>query len=59
MLEALAPLIDGSGLGSGSRSRARRVLELASYPYEHIRGYARAWPGVAFAGTVRDEREQT
>lgn len=49
VLEALSPLIEGS--------KAKRVLELASYPYEHIRGYAQKWPDVSFTGTVRDEKE--
>jgi hypothetical protein len=51
VLDALAPLID-------SPPAAKRVLELASYPYEHIRHYAETWPGVQFAGTVRDAGEQ-
>lgn len=49
VLEALAPLVEGS--------KAKRILELASYPYEHIRGYAEKWPGVQFTGTVRDGKE--
>lgn len=48
MLEALSPLVD---------AQTRRVLELASYPYEHIRGYAEKWPAVQFTGTVRDDKE--
>ncbi|TXT04253.1 hypothetical protein VHUM_04251 [Vanrija humicola] len=48
VLGALAPLI---------RDDTRRVLELASYPYEHIRAYASQWPDVHFAGTVRDGAE--
>lgn len=48
VLGALTPLIDDG---------ARRVLELASYPYEHILGYAERWPDVRFSGTVRDKEE--
>lgn len=33
------------------------MLELASYPYEHIRAYAATWPDVEFTGTVRDATE--
>lgn len=47
--KALSPLIEGSN--------AKRVLELASYPYEHIRGYAQKWSDVQFTGTVRDDKE--
>lgn len=49
VLEALTTLIEGS--------KAKRVLELASYPYEHIRGYAEKWPDVSFTGAVRDDKE--
>lgn len=51
VIEALQPLIEGNG------TPARRILELASYPYEHIRGYAKMWPQVHFAGTARDSEE--
>ena len=45
--ECLDPLVNGA-------VPAKYVLELASFPYEHIRGYAKKWPHVHFSGTVRD-----
>ncbi|KAL1409534.1 hypothetical protein Q8F55_003518 [Vanrija albida] len=64
VLAALAPLIKPPPAAPSQHTRpqprptpARRVLELASYPYEHILAYAAAWPEVEFSGTVRDERE--
>ncbi|KAL7419671.1 cyclin-like protein interacting with PHO85 [Cryptotrichosporon argae] len=37
--------------------RGRRVLELASYPYEHIQAFARRWDSIEWWGTGRDEGE--
>ncbi|KLT39202.1 hypothetical protein CC85DRAFT_305223 [Cutaneotrichosporon oleaginosum] len=50
VIECLEPLVNGP-------VPAKYVLELASFPYQHIRGYAAQWPHVHFSGTVRDADE--
>lgn len=50
VLGALTPLIDIT-------PTPQHILELASYPYEHIRHYAVRWPDVEFSGTARDKDE--
>ncbi|BEJ05422.1 hypothetical protein CcaverHIS641_0212390 [Cutaneotrichosporon cavernicola] len=52
--DCLDPLVNGP-------VPAKHVLEIASFPYEHMRGYAKKWPHVHFSGTVRDidEMEKT
>ena len=53
----VGPVLDTLGPYIGSGSETKRVLELASFPYEHIRAYAARWPGVHFTGTCRDADE--
>lgn len=53
VIDALHPLIDGKN----GYSPAKRILEIASFPYEHIRGYASEWPNVYFSGTARNQDE--
>lgn len=50
VFDALGPLID-------IPTPPGHILELASYPYEHIRHYGERWPHVHFTGTARDEEE--
>lgn len=41
-----------------TRSSPRRVLELASHPYEHIEAYARKFPKWEWYGSVRDAQQE-
>ncbi|KAK1920977.1 hypothetical protein DB88DRAFT_501735 [Papiliotrema laurentii] len=50
IIQQLAPLVNGPPGSS-------RILELASYPYEHIAAFAQQWPEVEWWGSCRDEGE--
>jgi len=56
IIDALQPLL--SVIPSIQRSNnERHVLELASFPYEHITAFAKQWPGWEWWGTARDDGE--
>ncbi|WWD16708.1 hypothetical protein CI109_101139 [Kwoniella shandongensis] len=65
IIEALEPLLASSSSSSSSASTppqlvedsARNVLELGSYPYDHISAFAGRWQDVEWWGCVRDEWE--
>ena len=58
IIEALSPLISDTLASSSASSTSRpQLLELASYPYEHITAFARRWGDFDWWGTARDDSE--
>jgi hypothetical protein len=61
IIQALTPLLSDIPASSStpvvSASSRPRILELASYPYEHIAVFAKEWEDWEWWGTARDEKE--
>ena len=43
--------------GTTEKKGQKRILEIGSYPYEHIRRFAEEWPGYEWWGSGRTEEE--